>query len=130
MPDNIGAYQEWFAKANEDEKSIQAILKERASPSTVCFLAQQMAEKYLKGLLVLHGKAFRKVHDLLELETALLEVLPAIRDVHTDLTLLNRYYIETRYPGNYPVFTHSDAEEAFTAASRVQEFAKKKVQQK
>lgn len=42
-------WREWWQKAAEDELSIQAILKENGAPSTACFLAQQMAEKYLKG---------------------------------------------------------------------------------
>ena len=44
--------QEWIAKAKDDELSIKAIIKEKAAPSTVCFLSQQMAEKYLKALLI------------------------------------------------------------------------------
>ncbi len=60
---------EWFAKADDDEKSIRAILKEGGAPSTACFLSQQIAEKYLKGLLVFLGKSFPKIHDLLGLET-------------------------------------------------------------
>ncbi|MEK6645737.1 MAG: HEPN domain-containing protein [Candidatus Firestonebacteria bacterium] len=53
-------YQEWFVKAEEDELSINAILTEKGAPSTACFLAQQMAEKYIKGFLVFHKKEFPK----------------------------------------------------------------------
>lgn len=46
-------YFEWLKKAEEDELSIGAILKENGgAPSTACFLAQQMAEKCLKSLLI------------------------------------------------------------------------------
>ena len=121
MVDNSRGCLAWFYKASEDELSTRAILKD-GSPSTACFLSQQMAEKYLKGMLVFHKKTFPKVHDLLELETLLLESVPDIQKLHFDLELLNRYYIETRYPGNFPEFTSEESLEAFESALRVKEF--------
>jgi HEPN domain-containing protein len=125
MQDNI--YKEWFKKAEEDELSIAAILKEGGANSTACFLSQQMAEKLLKGFLAYHKISFRKSHDLLELETLLLEKEPEIKNLHEDLKILNRYYIETRYPGDYPEFSFHDAEEAFVAAKSVKKFVLNKI---
>ncbi len=122
MPDKASANaEEWFKKAEDDALSVRAILKEGA-PSTACFLSQQLAEKYLKGLLVFHNKPFPKIHDLIELESLLIPVEKNIQNIHTDLVVLNRYYIETRYPGDYPEFTMDEAREAFGAALRVKEF--------
>lgn len=122
MPNDVRKNaQAWIAKAEEDEKSIYAVLKEGA-PSTACFLAQQMAEKYLKGLIVFFGKDFPKVHDLLELESILLSFVSDISFVHKELNELSSYYIETRYPGDYQIFTNRDAEQAYQAALRVKEF--------
>ena len=122
-------YQEWFKKADDDELNARSILKHRdGTPTVVCFLSQQMTEKYLKGLLIFYNKTFSKIHDLLELETLLLKILPKIKkELHQDLKLLNRYYIETRYPGDYPEFYWSDAEEAFAAAKRIREFVLEKI---
>ena len=118
--------QEWFSKADEDEKSILAILHHReGSSSTVCFLAQQMTEKYLKGLLIFNHVAPLKVHDLLQLETILLGVDGRISAIHHELIVLNRYYIETRYPGDYPEFSWKEAREAYQSAKRVKEFVLK-----
>lgn len=122
MENNEQNYLEWLKKAQEDELSIQAILKEGGAPSTACFLAQQMAEKYLKGLLVFYKKSFAKVHDLLRLETLLLESMPNTNTIHNNLKLLNRFYIETRYPGDYPEFNFEEARDAYEAAKRVKEF--------
>lgn len=116
----------WLKKAAEDELSARAVLKEGA-PSTGCFLSQQMAEKFLKGLLVFYGKEFLKVHDLLELETLLLDVDPGVRGLHDDLKLLNRYYVETRYPGDYPEFSLTECKDAYEAALRIKEFVLKKI---
>lgn len=121
-------YQEWIKKAEEDGLSAAVIIKSKSgAPSTVCFLSQQMAEKYLKSLLVFHGINFPKMHDLLELTTLLLELEPKIEKLRADLNNLNSYYIETRYPGDYPEFTWSDAQEAFASASRVKEFVMEKM---
>ena len=121
--------QEWLEKAHEDELSSQSLLKHKdAAPSTVCFLAQQMAEKCLKGFLIFHTNEFPKSHDLLDLETILLKFAPDIKKVHQDLNLLNQYYVEARYPGDYPEgFSWHDAQEAFDAAVRIKEFVLSKI---
>src|SRR3989344_2687943 len=95
----------WVRKAGEDELNIRSILTHRdGTPSGVCFLSQQMAEKYLKALLVFHERIFPKVHDLLDLSTRLLDIETEVAEIQEDLVILNRYYIETRYPGDYPDF--------------------------
>lgn len=114
-------YLSWFKKADEDALSAEAVLKEGA-PSTGCFLAQQTAEKYLKGLLVFHKVGFPKVHDLLELETLIKDVEPGIKEYEKELDLLNRFYTETRYPGDYPEFTLKECRNAFEAALRIKTF--------
>ena len=119
-------YEEWFRKAEEDELSTKAVLASGA-PSTGCFLSQQMAEKYLKGLLVFYSKDFSKVHDLLELERLLLEVAPDVKNYEKELDILNSYYIETRYPGDYPEFTKEEAKQAFEAAIRIKDFVLGKI---
>lgn len=73
-------YNEWLKKAEEDEFAAKVILDGEHFPAPGCFHTHQMVEKYLKGLLVFHGKGFPKVHDLLELESMLLEVEPDIRE--------------------------------------------------
>lgn len=88
-------YLFWFRKAEEDELSAGAVLKEGA-PSTGCFLAQQMAEKYLKGMVAFFRIKIRKVHDLLVLKELLLDVAPGISQIDKDLILLDSYYTGTR----------------------------------
>lgn len=126
--DKDNFYQEWFKKADEDERSIGALLNEEGgAPSTICFLAQQMAEKYLKGLLIFYSQTFKKIHDLLDLETELKKIVPEITNIHAEFASLNRYYIETRYPGDYPEFSQKEANEAFTAALKIKEFVLNKI---
>jgi len=120
-------FEEWFQKAGEDELSCGTLIHEGGASSTACFLAQQMAEKYLKGFLVWHKIRFPKVHDLLELATLLIKTTPDIETIRDKLILLNRYYIETRYPGGYPVFSGEDARQAFEAALSIRQFVMEKI---
>lgn len=120
-------FKVWFAKAQEDEFAGVQILNAKKFPAPACFHFQQMAEKYLKGLLIFHGKDFPKIHDLFELETLLLDFEPGIKSLHKDLEALNRYYIETRYPGDYPEFTLKDAKEALDAAEKIKKFVLAKI---
>lgn len=68
-----------------------------------------------------------KTHDLTML-AALVEMdLAKINNLKEGLKILNRYYIETRYPGDYPEFTLKDAQEALDAALKVKEFTEKNI---
>lgn len=122
MKANSPQYQEWLQKAQEDEFAGEAILEERGAPAPVCFHSQQMAEKCLKALLLFYGKEFPKIHDLIVLAALIEPIAPEIREYKQELELLNGYYIETRYPGDYPEFTWKEAEEAFKAAIKIKEF--------
>lgn len=121
---------EWLVKAGDDEKNAVSIFTHRdGTPGGVCFLSQQMAEKYLKALLVFHERPFPKVHDLLDLSTRLLDIEMEVLQIQEDLVILNRYYIETRYPGDYPEFIWSDAEEALVSARQIKIFVLSKIRQ-
>lgn len=123
-------HKKWFQKALDDELNAKSILTHRdGTPSMVCFVSQQMAEKYLKAFLVYKSKSFPKIHDLLSLASILLNFLSKneLGEIKESLILLNRYYSETRYPGDFPEFTWKDAEEAFAAANKIKEFVLRKI---
>ncbi len=118
----------WFKKGDEDELSALSILKHRdGNPSTVCFLSQQIAEKYLKALLIFYDQEIIKIHDLVRLESTLVSFAPEIKELHDELDLLSDFYIETRYVGDFPEFSWDDAEKAYEAAKRIKEFVLEKV---
>lgn len=118
----------WMKKAQDDELNIQSILKHRdGTPSAACFLSQQMAEKYLKGSLIFFDLELVKVHDLVKLMSLLENNVPQISQIGNEATLLNEYYIKTRYVGDYPEFSWQDAEEAYAAAKKIKEFVIEKI---
>lgn len=125
---NEASIREWIKKAIDDELSCKSILKHRdAPPSPVCFMAQQMGEKYLKALLIFHKKDFPKVHDLKRIATLLESFETNIFNLDDAFNILNKYYVTTRYPGDYPEFTWKDAEKAFKAAQKIKNFVLDKI---
>jgi HEPN domain-containing protein len=85
---------------------------------TVCFHAQQCAEKYLKALLLQAGSEPPRTHDL----RLLLQRLPADMAVlfrMEDMVELNRYSIEARYPGEWEEILRAEAERAVMKARGV-----------
>lgn len=100
--------QEWIDKAEGDRKVARREIQ-TADPvwNVVCFLAQQCAEKYLKGFLEEHNIAFQKTHDLLVLLNSGGELLSELESTRPQLAHLSTFGIATRYPG-----TQADEEAA------------------
>lgn len=118
----------WFNKANDDELNIKSLLKHRdGTPGAVCFLSQQMAEKYLKGLLVYLKNEIIKTHDLIKISEIITDSLPDTKEIREAANSLNQFYIETRYIGDFPEFSWKDAEKAYNAAKEIKEFVLGKI---
>ena len=118
----------WLKRAQEDELNIISILKHRdGTPGIVCFLSQQMAEKCLKTLLIFFDIELEKTHDLQKLTFLLKDHTLEIKNINKETTLLNRFYIETRYVGDFPEFLWSDAEKAYEAVKKVKELVLNKI---
>lgn len=109
----------WFLRADDDLRTSQILLEENGTPNIICFHAQQAGEKYLKGFLAHHNKHARKIHDLLILLDECKEIEPSFEQLEGDISYLNQFYIETRYPGDYPEFTLKEAKEAFESAAKI-----------
>ena len=114
---------EWFKKAEDDEKAVENLLKEKGPFSVICFLSQQMAEKYLKGRLVFNGRKFRKTHDLGVILELCKKIDKNFSKLEDDCDFLTRYYIATRYPGEFlEGISEKEADKAFKKAKELKEF--------
>ncbi len=118
--ENSGTLRQWIEKAEHDIRNAEhtLTLKKNCPFDTVCFHAQQCAEKYLKALLVYRSIDFPKTHDI----RLLMQRVPD--DVKLDLFIeevipLNRYTIEARYPGDWEPFDREEAETAVSIARKV-----------
>lgn len=128
MKGNKDVVKLWFQKADEDELNIKSILKHKdGTPSVACFLAQQMAEKYLKGFLIFIKNDLIKIHDLVKLEELISEYFPDIKTIHMEISMLGVFYIETRYPGDFPEFSWLEAEKSYASAKTIKKFVLEKI---
>lgn len=111
---------EWIQKAEADFNTATALLKlqtDIALTDIVCYHCQQCAEKYAKAYLVHHAIEFVRTHNLLELLAHCREHDEALAAIHPDMTLLNNYSVDVRYPGRFTSL--EEAEDAVAAATNV-----------
>ncbi len=119
-PEHIGTVRQWIEKAEHDLRNAEhtLMLGEGCPFDTICFHAQQCVEKYFKALLVLHSTDFPRTHDL----RVIMQLVSSCVDLGlpiSEIVALNRYAVETRYPGHWEPITRSEAEEAVAQARKV-----------
>jgi HEPN domain-containing protein len=114
-------YKTWLAKAEHDLLNIENNLKASQIPwDTVCFHAQQAAEKFLKALLVFHGRPAILTHDLVALLAVCVQINPGLATRQQDCQKLSYYAVTARYPSDLYEPTESDARQMIEAAHRIQ----------
>ena len=89
----------WIAFAREDLRMAELAMHE-ALYNQVCFHCQQGVEKAVKGLLIHQSQTPPRSHRLADL-LGLLEPSP-FTETTSELQLLDRFYIPTRYPDALP----------------------------
>jgi HEPN domain-containing protein len=112
--------EQWFKFADSDFTTATLGVEQEDPPiSTICYLCQQAAEKYLKGYLISKGWSLKKVHDLSAL---LAECMVYDQDFETlkqAVITLNPYSVEARYPGDR--FIHFFPDDAKTVVEQAQQ---------
>lgn len=120
-PDHVVEAKRWLQFAREDISAAELILQHPTiAHRHVCWLAQQSAEKAIKGALIYLQIDFRRTHDL----DVLLNLLPfeaEIRQSFADLAELTEWAVESRYPGDWQEANEEDARAAYGQAKGVLE---------
>jgi HEPN domain-containing protein len=117
MPDQLATEAaRWLRYAAEDLEAAEAL---EAAPNVaarhVGTLAQQSADKAVKAGLVFLDIDPPRTHNL----ALLVDMLPdewGIHESSVDLARLSLWLAESRYPGDWPETTASDAAQALTDA--------------
>ncbi len=113
-------YRTWLAKAEHDLLNIENNLHAPDVPwDTVCFHAQQSAEKYLKAFLVFHGQPPVRTHDLVALLAACVPLSPPLATRQQDCQKLSYYAVAARYLSDLYEPTETDARQMVEAALRI-----------
>jgi HEPN domain-containing protein len=92
---------EWIAKAEQDFASAQRESMVQIMPNNdlVCFLAEQVTERYLKAYLQEHNVPFRKTHNLEDLLNLCITADPSLESMRVAMKTLTQYAVDYRYPG-------------------------------
>lgn len=107
------------------EKELQYAEKDLRDPTAdffapTCFHFQQAAEKSLKAYLLAKKKAFRRIHNLVELLELCAAIDPTLLDLRGESGSLNPFYTDSRYPVHWPInITREDAEKAKEASLKI-----------
>jgi len=115
--------QRWLAQAREDLRWTQHLAREGAW-HLACFLAQQVTEKALKAFLYAQGAEIVLGHSVTRLCADAAQYESEFADKARRWSLLDSYYVPTRYPNGLPdgipaeVFT---ADAAAAAAALAEE---------
>jgi HEPN domain-containing protein len=97
MRDKFDHARGWFLKADSDLHTAKHMLTGDGPYDTACFHAQQVAEKYLKGLLAFMEQPIPHTHNLEELQQLCLALVPALQLTDVDLVELTPYAVQLRY---------------------------------
>ncbi|MCP9449550.1 MAG: HEPN domain-containing protein [Nitrospira sp.] len=113
-------FSAWLRKADHDLLNIENNLAAKDIPwDTVCFHAQQAAEKLLKAFLVCHGRDLSKTHDLVALLAKCVECDARLADLESDCRKLTTHGVAARYPDDLFEPEEADGRDVVAAAYRV-----------
>jgi HEPN domain-containing protein len=113
-------FRAWVAKADSDLLNITNNLAAARVPwDTVCFHAQQVAEKMLKAFLAWKEQDLLRTHDLVALLTQCVVIDPGLADLEGDCRTLTYYAIGSRYPDTLYEPDEDDGRQMMDAMDRV-----------
>ncbi len=124
--------KQWLEKATEDLTVARLVLKE-GHTAHACFLSQQCIEKSLKAYLLFKANDYPRTHKLVDLLSNCASSDPAFSQFLADCTVVDQYYIPTRYPDGIPGGTATgmpseiEAQEAMATAEKVLQFVAPKL---
>jgi HEPN domain-containing protein len=111
----------WLQFAADDLAAAKTIHADRHLPHRLtCFHCQQSVEKALKAVLIRLKIDFPKTHDL-NLLRSLLPKKSRVKREFSDFSDLMVFAVQTRYPGDFPDATDTDASDAIVVAERLLE---------
>ena len=119
MKSKVDHARGWFLKADSDLSAAKRILGGDGPYDTVCFHAQQVVEKLLKGMLAFYEQAIPRTHDLEELAQLCAVLDSSLADDLTNLNLaeLSDYAVVLRYDSEFWPDREIAAEAADLAAA-------------
>lgn len=121
-------FLDWIKKSAADIKAAGILKKYEAGNDYVAFHSQQAIEKALKGYLLYHTGELEEGHSLIFLCKKAIAFEPYFKEFLKDCAYVNQYYIETRYPADFPLeVSDEEAEECIKLAERIYQYISVKI---
>lgn len=133
-PNELNEGKRWLDQAEEDLDDAKFALSGKRF-NLACFMAQQSAEKALKGYLYFKGAEEIWGHSVAELCKDASSFDKEFESLKRKAAPLDKYYIPTRYPNGLPggipseAFDEDDAQKAISLAESVLLFVKERFPQ-
>lgn len=114
----------WLEQAQEDLRWAEDLAR-RGGYHIACFLAQQIGEKAMKAFLYAAGEEIVLGHSIERLCAEAGQHHPEFRALSRQWSILDGYYVATRYPNSLPdsiparVYTEHAAAEAVRLAAEM-----------
>lgn len=122
---------QWMKKGDNDLLNAETVIRIDNPPTdTICFHAQQCAEKYLKAYLLSKGEEIIKTHNLRFLIEKCLIYSGDFETLRKEAIILTAYSVETRYPGDLIEYSIKEAKEAIEMAKKIKQFITNKMEDK
>ena len=124
MKDLKSEADRWWRQSQSDYLFLQRVV-DIGKFDTVCFLAQQTAEKALKAYLFYKGEELVFTHSIFRLCSMASSYNPAFKELRETVKQLDYYYVEARYPNaiedTIPAefYNQSDAKQAIDLTGQV-----------
>lgn len=118
----------WLEQAKEDLRWADDLAR-RGGYHIACFLAQQIGEKALKAFLYASGEEIVLGHSIERLCAEAARFHPEFRERARQWSILDGYYVPTRYPNSLPdsiparVYGEGPAREAVRLAREIVDYA-------
>lgn len=118
------SYEEWIEAAKKDLKGAEILNKATGVEELVAFHCQQAVEKYLKAFLIKETGILHSGHYLMGLLKKCYQIDKSLKKFVVQITFLNSYYIETRYPSEEGLTVEKeDAEKCIEYAREVLKYS-------
>lgn len=126
--------ERWMEQAQHDLQSARNNLEKVSFYSDACFMSEQAAQKALKAYLFFKGQRYIPIHSVRELANLCTHYEQAFKKVVEYGTVLDRYYILTRYPDAlappavpYKSYIKEDAVQALRYAEEISQLVRNKI---
>ncbi|MDP2909625.1 MAG: HEPN domain-containing protein [bacterium] len=118
---------DWILKAQNDLKSAEILFQENGPTDSICFHCHQSVEKMLKAFLLYSQNEYPKVHDLIFLLNLGIKTDKSLEELKEEISFLNRFHIETRYPLDLINYSREECREAVEKSQKITQFIVNKI---